>query len=133
MINRLIISLTLCITYSLSIAQFNRDSLLTIIESDESTQSQKIQSLNDLAYRYRVSHPDSTLILGQECLRMAEEIDDRLGGANAMLSMSTAHTNLGNYYDAIKGFREARLIFEELKETERIASCVNNIVPYITR
>lgn len=104
-----------------------KDSLLQIIANDESTKADRVAALNELAYDYRVSHPDSTLTLGQRSLQIAQETGDQFGIGNAKLTMATAHTNLGNYYDAIKGFREARLIFEELDETEKIASCINNI------
>lgn len=100
---------------------------MLIIANNESTEEQKVAALNKLAYSYRVKKPDSTLILGTRSLEIATNSGNQFGVGDAKLAMATAQTNLGNYYEAIKGFREARLIFEELKDIERIASCINNI------
>lgn len=127
LIYRYIIAITLYVTYSVTLGQSKRDSLLDIIANNQLSQAEEVKALNTLAYEYRVNHPDSSLILGTKSLQIAQKINDQFGIGNAKLVMATAQTSLGNYYEAIRGFREARLIFEELKETERIASCLNNV------
>ena len=107
-------------------SQKDIDSLLRIVENTNDP-FLKFQTLNKVAYRLRVSNPDSTILLAETSLKLASELDDSLGMAEAKMQVGIGHTSLGSYYEALKWNLDAMTLFESQDSKENIASSLSNI------
>ena len=115
--------------FCFSISQAQRkviDSLiniLTVIKEDTSS----INSLNSLASAFRFNQPDTSILLGNRALMMAEKINWNPGIAKTERNLGSFYRLRGNYPDALEHYTKALEIFEQIKDLSGIGNTLGNI------
>jgi signal transduction histidine kinase len=87
----------------------------------------KVDLLANLAFAFRLVHPDSTQKYGQESLELAKKLSYDRGIANALSKLAISSYNLSNYQNALKYNKESLIIFRNLNDKIGEASVLNNI------
>src|SRR5260221_5753189 len=103
------------------------DSLKTLIELSLKGGSEpdtlNINRLNTLAVNYFDSNPDSTLYFSEKSIALSRKINYKAGIANGLVH--SAHVNFfkGNFTLAQQEFKEAILIYKQLKDYNGLSNC----------
>ena len=116
-----------CICFLISPAQRETiDSLinsLKIIKEDTSF----INSLNALASAFRFNEPDTSILLGNRALIMAEKINWEKGIAKTERNLGTFYRLKGNYPDALSHYTRALAIYENINDGAGVGTTLGNI------
>jgi serine phosphatase RsbU (regulator of sigma subunit)/TPR repeat protein len=119
-ISSLIYSLPRCYSQSQKI-----DSLVQVIKSlntngtNEETNIEKINALNELAAEYRFSNPDTVLIMTEESIFLSRKIKNKIGLSKALHIKGGALMDKGNYRESLVNYFEAlKLLEEAINETD---------------
>ncbi len=93
--------------------QERTDSLRSALRSAKSTE--RIEVLNALAFDQRRNRPDSAIILANEALHLAEDLDYNMGKADAYLTIGAAFENEAKYDQALQNTRQAIEWYDKAK------------------
>ncbi|WP_020601902.1 ATP-binding protein [Spirosoma spitsbergense] len=124
----------ICILYGLTISAAQaqsiavRDSLLKKLNALPVTANDttRVNVLNALGFGYWATKPDTTYLLSQQAYELAQRLNYPAGQAQALLVMSTAFVQLGDYAKALKMLNQAKQLYIKLKAPGRVAVVLNN-------
>jgi len=102
------------------------DSLQKIYEESRHDTS-KVLALIDIAYEYRNSQPDTTLLLAQKGLAKSQELGFERGKAWAWNRMGIIYLNKGNYALGLEHFEKSLSIFKKKHDYNGLSSTFNNM------
>lgn len=102
------------------------DSLIRAIKSSVHD-STKVKALNKLAIRYYYNHPDSAILLGQQCAKLAEKRGDQSALQFALNNIGLGYMTKANFDSALYFSLEALKISRAIKQNKGIMSAYNNI------
>lgn len=108
------------------------DSLLHILQRYEAQKgyvqdTNYLNTLNELAYKYYTINPDSTLLLGEQSLTWCKKINYHKGESEAIRNIGIAHDINGDYEKALQSFQEALKIAQKINYQKGIGKIYNNI------
>jgi serine phosphatase RsbU (regulator of sigma subunit)/Tfp pilus assembly protein PilF len=109
------------------------DSLLTLIKKDK-PDTNKVIHLNELAWILKFQNPDTSLILGNQALKIIQSIKLPENGNTQKRILAKTHSQLGVFYD-IKGeyaialdyYLKAEKILKEIKAEKELGDLYNYI------
>src|SRR5689334_11490137 len=102
------------------------DSVKNELRSAKSDTAQ-VQLLLQLGRLYAYSHPDSTILLGQQAYALALQLNDLRGEAKSLATIGSAHINMGNGAKALELYQKAKAIFEKLHDTAGISAALSDL------
>lgn len=88
------------------------DSLLMVLKTAKED-TNKITTLNALAFEFRNTHNDSTILLANEAIILANKQSYKLGLADGYLNVGRAKFNQGDLLDALSNCNKALILYEE--------------------
>jgi len=86
-----------------------------------------IRRLNQLAYEFYESFPDSTNYYGELEIKFAKRIDDEQGIADGSVQVASANAYVGNYESAEKLYKTALDIYTRLKFAHGLFNCYTGL------
>jgi tetratricopeptide (TPR) repeat protein len=86
-----------------------------------------INTLNILAFKYRTINSDTTLILAEKTKQLAEKSRYEIGRIEAIKNIGIFYDVKGNYAKAAECFLEALFFAEKIKYQKGIGSLYNNV------
>ncbi len=92
-----------------------------------------LNTLNELAYKYYTSNPDSTRILSERSKILCEKVNYGIGKVVALRNMGVSAHVLGEYEKALNYYFNALKIAEKINYTKGIARMYNNIAATYNR
>ncbi len=95
-----ILLVTAILISSICISSSKIDSLENLLK--EATGETKLSILNKLAYKYRLSNPDSTIDYGFEALNLAESLENIKEKHAALSNIGMGYRYLGKYNEALE-------------------------------
>ena len=81
----------------------------------------KVFGLNEIAYEYIFTKPDSATILGEQALQLAKNINYKKGQIQSNVTITGSLFVKGNYYRAIQVLMENLRTAEEIKDMHAIS------------
>jgi len=87
----------------------------------------RVNSLNELAYSHRINDPDSAIQLTLLSERLALELSFSRGLAESKSNRSVAYTSIGDYSISLQLLLESNLIYEQIGDMEGVAMNANRI------
>lgn len=123
---------TLCSAFAAHPLNGATDSLKKLLSTklrDPSTvaDTTTIRRLNELAYQFYESFPDSTTYYGQLEIKLAKKINDKQGIADGYVQVASVDAYVGNYDIAEKLYREALDIYKQLGFAHGLFSCYTGL------
>jgi signal transduction histidine kinase len=108
------------------------DSLVFILKKYETKNQYKqdtnyLNTLNELAYKYYSISPDSTLELGLKSLEWCKKANFLKGEAEALRNIGIAYDINGNYPKALQYFQDALTIAQKINYEKGVGKIYNNI------
>lgn len=88
---------------------------------------EKIEILNQLAYKYRSQSPKKCIAYGNQALKLSQKLRDTKSEAAALVNIGIGYSNRGNQQESIKYLKKALEFYNHLKNKRGIAECLNNI------
>jgi signal transduction histidine kinase len=115
-------------SFSLLFAQ-NKDidSLKKVLPTYAESDSNYINTLNELAYKYYTINPDTTFILAERSISLAQQSHYNRGQIEAIRNKGLTFWVKGDYTQALKLYLEALRIAEKIDYQKGIASLYNNM------
>jgi signal transduction histidine kinase len=111
-----------------SFASPNLDSLWSVWRNREFPDSSRLKAIYDLSWDgYIYTRPDSTLILAQLMLELAQSKAYPKWEVKAFNAIASAHWVLGNYDQALAFYQKQLRLNKELKDSLGIAKTHNNM------
>jgi tetratricopeptide (TPR) repeat protein len=104
----------------------NIDSLRHVVER-AANDSAKVDLLCSIANTLARSVPEQSLEFGTQALAIAQTLNSTRGKALATYTIANAHYRLGNYPSALEYCSQSRSLYEELKDKQNMARCMNRI------
>lgn len=89
------------------------DSLLSLLKTDKED-TNKVNRLSDLAWEHMYQNPDTSILLSEEALLMAEKIKFEFGIGKACNNLGVFNTFKGDYAKALEHYFRALAIWEKL-------------------
>ncbi len=86
----------------------------------------RVRLLNQLAYLYYSSKPDTTYQLAQQAYQLAGQLGDKQGQALSLNRMGVALNNLGDNPKALRLFQQSIQISRAIGDVRNIARTLNN-------
>jgi tetratricopeptide (TPR) repeat protein len=102
------------------------DSLINLLPTSKED-STLVKLYTDIAWAYRLSTPDSSLIYGEKAILLARKIKYKIGEAKALSNMGVALRIKGNYEKALSMYMAALSIGDSLNDDKGISHLYNNI------
>lgn len=102
------------------------DSLKDVIKMEKSDTS-RVTLMNELAFLYHMSKPDTTLILGYQALKIAQRTNYIHGQADSYNTIGNALSSKSIYPKALKNHIASIKLWEDLENYYKIAISNNNI------
>jgi tetratricopeptide (TPR) repeat protein len=124
--SKYIIILLLLFSFTAIGQQKEIDSLKALLKTNLND-STRVSKLNELAFMYHISNPDTTFILTREALELAKKIDNKPGEARSYNILGIAHVTNSNYPEGLKYFIKSLKIWEQLDIKIQIEITYNNI------
>lgn len=87
----------------------------------------KVEKINDLAYKTRMSDPALSLTYARLGLSMSLQKGYIKGEINSLVIIGLVYKNIGSYDKAMMSYFTAMRIAESSDDKQRISSCLNNI------
>ena len=112
--------------------QTDMDSLNKVIKKYTSTvnfekDTNYINTINELAFKFSNINPDTTILLGQQLTALCENINFQKGKAEALKNMGLAYNVKGNYNQALSLYAEALALCEKIGYLKGQARIDHNI------
>ncbi len=111
---------------SISFSQNAGDSLLQVLAT-QSEDSNKVNTLNSLAWNYYSSNSNLSLNYAQQALALGKHLSYKKGMASAHNTIGIAYYFTGNYPAALKNYIRAGELFEETGYRKKSSAVYNNI------
>ena len=111
-------------------SQSKLDSLLTLFESTKGDNIEDIKLLNEVAKEYSTSYPSISEKFANKALSKSTEIGSRHEEANAYLNIANLFRTRSDLTKALEFGFSALNIYEELKDSSRVAVAANAIGRY---
>ncbi|MFK7953759.1 MAG: tetratricopeptide repeat protein [Ekhidna sp.] len=125
---RITFSLLCLITTLFSTAQQQTiDSLVSQIEANKSLDSIRVRLMNELAYTYRSTNPDSSIAIANRALDLANTLKIAYEKAWALNGLSSAYWMKANYPQVLKYAKESLTIFQDIENDQGIAQAYNTL------
>lgn len=105
-------------------AQENIDSLITLSKQTES--NDKIGLLIKIGYYLSSDNPKEAIKYLDEAITLAEKTDNKWKKADALFNKGVALWHLGNISESEKFYEEAKIIYEEFKDTLSLTKLFNS-------
>jgi tetratricopeptide (TPR) repeat protein len=122
----LFIAVIFCLCYFISQAQKSKiDSLQHVLKTAKEDTT-KINTLNQIAMRFRNSNPDTAICFARQALEFSERIKFKKGIAEAYLWMGTAYSNMGKYSEALNLLSKALKGTNDKKISAQIYNNIGN-------
>ena len=102
-----------------------KDSLLQLLKRLPND-TNRVKVLNDLGFEYRHTNPDSTYILGQQALELAQKLKYLEGESRAFSTKAAAFKFLGDYAKSLKLYNQAFELNTKLGDIYRKTVILNN-------
>jgi serine phosphatase RsbU (regulator of sigma subunit) len=112
---------------SLNVFSQRADSLWTIYKNTKNNDTTRLAALYEIAWDLIYTNPDSTYILGQKQLEIAQNKKLKKQESKAYNTIGASFQVRGNYVKAIDSYQKCLKIMEELGDTKGIASAMGNI------
>ncbi len=112
--------------YRTSEAKLKVDSLRQLVRSP-TQDTYRVKALYKLGWQFRHNKLDSTRILSQEALQLAQQIDFKKGIGNALHNLANYHWRKGNLAQALKFYNKADQVWEKIGDKNNRASTMGNI------
>ena len=125
-VTKYILSCFLLLNSCFCIAQSKVDSLFSLLKKDKQDTS-LINHLNALGKELAFSKPDTSIILGNQALLLAEKLEWKKGIANSLGRLGLYHWLKTDYSKALEYFNKALKIDEEMNNKAGIAIRLGNI------
>ena len=109
----------------ISFSQRKIDSLRTLLGVVRDTA--KISVLNQLAYRYNFSNPDSGRKYAEAAISEAERIKDKKGLARAYLNLADHYSNINDSVQALANFKRSIAGYDDLKDKNGAGDAYNGM------
>ncbi len=122
----IILILNLIVVSSVSATNYNIDSLLRKLKTEQ-TDTSKIIILNELSREYLKSDFNKALEYAKKALNLSKEINNKKSIALSYSYMAYAQYRLNNFEDAKININKALVIYEILKDKLRISKCYSFI------
>lgn len=103
------------------------DSLWTIYKNTKNHDTIRLAALYELAWDMIYTNPDSTFILGQKQLEIAQSKKLKKQESKAYNTIGASFQMKGNYVKAIDSYQKCLKIMEDLGDMKGIASAMGNI------
>ena len=103
------------------------DSMLRALADYSIKDTVRLNLLNSLAYSYYNVDPDKGLLIGDQAIALAQQLDDRSKLAEAYRSKGINQWAKGNYPGALELYGEAIKIFEALNHKKGMTQTYNNL------
>ncbi len=102
------------------------DSLKKVLPTYAETDTNYLNTLNELAYKYYTINPDTTLILAEKTLSISRQSLYEKGQVEALRNKGLAFYVKGDYAQALKLYSEALPLAEKIGYKKGIAKLYNN-------
>lgn len=109
------------------LSQASKIDSLSLMLSKEKTDSNKVTLLWQLAQQYQSFKPDTSLLLAQKALLLAQRIKFTEGESRSLAMLATAQYLLGDYPKALNNYMLKLKIEEKRNSPRNYASALNNI------
>ncbi|TAF64486.1 MAG: hypothetical protein EAZ55_11665 [Cytophagales bacterium] len=121
--------LLFCILLTFSAKAQNKtiiDSLMQVYKT-ASNDTIRIFALTGLAFEYRSTNPDTSIVLGNQALRLSESIQFIRGQAWAYNRIGVGYYVQTEYNIARSYYEKALVIFEKINDKAGMSACYNNL------
>lgn len=102
------------------------DSLIQLIHQDVEDSS-KAKHLNQLAWKFMFTNPDTTILIAKESIQISERLEDKEFLVNAVNNLATAHAVKGDLDQSLILFRKAEQHALQINSPKNLAMIQNNI------
>jgi two-component system, NtrC family, sensor kinase len=102
-----------------------RDSLIKLLRTLPND-TDRVQVLNALGFRYRQSNPDSTYLLANQAYELSLSLQYRPGEARALATKAAAFKFLGDYAKSLALYNQAKEVNQRINDWDRVAVILNN-------
>ena len=106
--------------------QNKTDSLLSLLKKDKED-TNKILHLNALAWELKSNNPDTSILLSNQALTLAEKHTWKKGIANSFGQLGVYNYHKGDYPDALDYYFKALKLREELGDKKTTATLLGNV------
>jgi len=120
-----IILIFLLIQNPVLLADNGSDSISMLLASVN--KEEKIKTLNDLAFKFRVKQPEKTVEFANQALQLAHSLGNLKGERVALSNLGMGYRYQGDYNEALKYQQQALLVAQQLKNQKYIATEYNRI------
>jgi signal transduction histidine kinase len=103
-----------------------RDSLLQLVKTLPND-TNRVKTLNNLAFQYQLKKPDTTYLLGQQAYELSRSLNYLLGEAQALNVMAIALTNIGDDAKALKMYNQSKELNTLMNRPDGVAVALSNI------
>ncbi|MCD4744956.1 MAG: tetratricopeptide repeat protein, partial [Bacteroidales bacterium] len=124
---KIFIILTLIFFSTILFAQSRIDSLENELSRFSGTDIEKIELLKNLSDIYKKRSPQRCIELGNEILKISQNLDYSDWEATAIEIIGTANYNLSNYNEALNSHEKSLKIRKQISDKKGIAKSLNNI------
>jgi tetratricopeptide (TPR) repeat protein len=103
------------------------DSLWAIYNNKSQADTNRLKAIDYIAWSYVSNNPDTTIILAQEEVQLAQKSKQKIYEGNAFNAIGTSFMNKGNYPKTLEYYLKALKVREEIGDKKGVGSCYNNI------
>ncbi|WP_299134849.1 tetratricopeptide repeat protein [uncultured Tenacibaculum sp.] len=112
---------------SIQAQNFKRDSLKNELNNNIKKDSNRVKTLNDLAFYYYKKNPTQALTYVKEAKRLAAEIEFIKGQARSFFINGLIESKKSNYNESINYYNEALLLYEKINRKNKVSECYAKI------
>ena len=109
-----------------------RDSLAELLKTLPND-TNRVLTLNRLAFQYALKRPDSTYLLGQEAYDLSRSLKYLNGEASSLNVMGLACSGVGDEAKAFKMYNQSKELYTQMKNPRGVAVALNNIADMYMR
>ncbi len=102
------------------------DSLIAVV-AEASTDTAKVNALNELSYSLFSTEPERAIQYGEEALSLAREIGYKTGAAYALKHIGLGYYISADFVEVLDNWLQSLQIFEEINDQVGVANMVNNL------
>jgi PAS domain S-box-containing protein len=108
-----------------SLADDDSDSISILLASVN--KEEKLETLNSLAFKFRVKQPEKTVELANQALQLAHSLGNLKGERVALSNLGMGYRYQGDYNEALKYQQQALTVAQQLKNQKYVAAEYNRI------
>ncbi|MES2649197.1 MAG: ATP-binding protein [Bacteroidota bacterium] len=103
-----------------------RDSLLALLKTLPND-TNRVLTLNRVAFQYQLKRPDSTYLLGQQAYELSRSLNYIRGQATSLMVMGIACTNIGDDAKAIKMYNQSKELSARMNNPQGVSIALSNL------